>query len=283
MKYHKPEIGWLLAGVLGQVANGVIFPISAIMFCQIYSIFTSTDTEQQNSDSLKYMGILIALAIATMVAQIIYSYAFALCGSRLTKRLRVTMFESLLRQEIAFHDLDENKSSVLSTQLSMSTSTCKSLTSDKMSLLAQGVAGIGTAVIIGFVLSWKLTLIMLIFVPIAFGSGALAGKVTTSPKLKAGKTSNEEGGRLTIETVENIKTVVSLNREAYFVDEFAKIYNSKFKQTLASFHVLAVLYSVSNSLLFFIQATAFSFGFYLMKYDNLQINGKLFSLLQCII
>jgi ATP-binding cassette subfamily B (MDR/TAP) protein 1 len=270
MKYHKPETCWLIAGALGQVANGVIFPAMALVFCQIYSLFTMNDLDKQTSDSLKYMGILIALAVINVVAQIVYSYAFALCGSRLTKRLRVKMFESLLRQEVAFHDHDENKSSVVATQLSMSTGICKGLTSDKISLLSQGFAGIGTSLIIGFVLSWKLTLVMLIFVPIAFGSGALVGKTSTNPKMK-GKTSNEESGRLTIETVDNIKTVISLNREAYFIEEFAKIYNNKFKKILVSFHIQAILYSISNSLLFFIQATAFSFGFYLMKYDNLQL------------
>jgi ABC-type multidrug transport system fused ATPase/permease subunit len=276
MKYHKGETSWLIAGTIGQILNGVIFPIISLIFCEIFTLFASNDSNLQEKQSLTFMGILIALAVINMIAQIIYSYAFALCGSRLTKRLRIKMFESLLRQEIAFHDLDENKSSVLATQLSMNTAMCKSLTSDKISLLAQGLAGIGTALIIGFVLSWKLTLVMLIFVPIAFISGSLAGKTSVSPKMK-GRTSIEEGGRLTVETVDNIKTVVALNREEYFIDEFAKVYNAKFKKTILSFNVQAVLYAISNSLLFFIQATAFSFGFYLMKTDNLQVKGKAFN------
>jgi hypothetical protein len=56
---------------------------------------------------------------------------------RLTKKLRTLMFEAMLKQEIGFHDLDENKSSILATTLSSRVTTCKGMTSDKLSLLAQ--------------------------------------------------------------------------------------------------------------------------------------------------
>lgn len=273
LKYHRPEIFWLLSGSLGQIINGVIFPLIALVFCEIYVLFASNDPNEQQQRSLQVMGILIGLAVLNMFAQLVYSYAFALCGSRLTKRIRIKMFESLLRQEIAFHDMEENKSSILATQLSMSTALCRGLTSDKISLLSQGIAGIGTSLLIGFILSWKLTLVMLIFVPVAFFSGSLAGSISANTKVN-GKTSNEESGRLTIETVDNIKTVITLTCEDHFIDEFAKVYEYKFKRTLGSFHFQAILYAISNSLLFFIQATAFSFGFYLMKNDGLPLTGS---------
>jgi hypothetical protein len=39
------------------------------------------------------------------------------------------MFSSMLRQEIGFHDLDENRSSILSTQLATSAPFCRGLSS----------------------------------------------------------------------------------------------------------------------------------------------------------
>jgi ATP-binding cassette subfamily B (MDR/TAP) protein 1 len=85
------------------------------------------------------MGIIFALAILNGLAILMYNYSFAIAGARLTKRLRVKMFSSMLRQEIAFHDLDHNKSSVLATKLSSSAPLCKGLSSDKLSLLCQGI------------------------------------------------------------------------------------------------------------------------------------------------
>ena len=74
-----------------------------------------------------------------------------------------------------------------------------------------------------------------------------------------------------IETVDNIKTVISLGREEYFIDEFERIFNFEFKKTLAVLHLQAFFYSLSNAFLFFIQASAFSFGFYLIKNDGLTV------------
>ena len=268
IRFHKPETLWLIAGSLGQCINGASFPVISVIFCEIYSLFSLSDKEKQTEMSIRYMIILMAIAVVNLAAQILYSYAFALCGCRLTTRLRKTMFEALLRQEIAFHDQDENKSSVLATQLANNTGVCRGLTSDKISLLAQGFSGIGLSIVISFALSWQLTLVMLLFVPLTFISGNLLGKASTSHKTKGKSNVEDELGRLTVETVENIKTLVSLSREKYFIDEFATVNKHKFRQTLAFFHFHGVLYGVSNCMLFFIQATAFSFGFYLMQnYD----------------
>ncbi len=116
--------------------------------------------------------------------------------------------------------------------------------------------GIGLAVIVSFALNWKLAMVMCIFVPVAFGAGVVVGQSSTNIKVK-GKTLIEEGGRLLTETVENIKTVSSLSREKYFLKEFKAIYDMKFKKTLALFHLQAFFYSISNTLIFFVQITAF--------------------------
>jgi ABC-type multidrug transport system fused ATPase/permease subunit len=129
---------------------------------------------------------------------------------------------------------------------------------------------IGFAVILSFALNWQLALIMLLFVPIAFFSGTIAGRANTNTKVK-GKYAIEEAGRITTETVENIRTVVSLTREKYFIDEFKKIFDKDFSKTLAVLHVQAIFYSISNVLIFFIQTSAFSFGWMLLKNNSLAL------------
>ena len=87
------------------------------------------------------MSAILGLAAANLVFSFLLNYALALCGARLTKNIRVMMFESLLKQEIAFYDCDQNRSSVLSAQLSHNAPLCKGLTSDKLGLLCQGFSG----------------------------------------------------------------------------------------------------------------------------------------------
>jgi ATP-binding cassette subfamily B (MDR/TAP) protein 1 len=138
--------------------------------------------------------------------------------------------------------------------------------------MSQGFAGMGFAIITALLINWKLALAMLAFVPITFFNGVLAGRSSTNTKVK-GKFTNEEGGRITVETVENIRTIVSLAREDYFIDEFKQVFNKKFHKQLAILHIQAFFYSMNNSLMFFIQATAFGFGYYLMKHEDLSVTN----------
>lgn len=270
LKYQKPEMFWIILGALSQGINGALFPGIALLFAQIYSLFSECDADKQFQESLKWMGVIIGIGSGTVIVTISLNYSFALAGSRLTARLRILMFKTMLRQEIGFHDLEENRSSILATLLATSAPFCRGLTSDKIGLLSQGIAGLGLAIVISFILNWKLALIMLIFVPITFFSGTIAGRSSINTKVK-GKFALEEGGRLTIETVENIRTIASLSREEYFLKEFKSVFKKKFKKTLAMFHLQAFFYSISNSLMFYIQTSAFSFGWTLLKNDEIAL------------
>lgn len=123
---------------------------------------------------------------------------------------------------------------------------------------------------VGMLLNWKLCLVVMAFVPVNVIAGFVNIKARSSKT--GGKFSEEEGGRIATETVENIKTVISLGREDYFYDLFTTTFNKKFKKTLIMGHIRGVFYGISSSVLFFIQATAFSYGFYLVMNEGLKIS-----------
>ena len=56
---------------------------TALVFSQIYSIFTSQDKDAQTRDSLTYMGILFGFAGTVTIATIVCNYSFSLVGARL--------------------------------------------------------------------------------------------------------------------------------------------------------------------------------------------------------
>ena len=267
---HKPETGYIIFGTIAQAINGATFPVVSLIFCEIYNIFAELDPKTQETLSLNMMGYILGIAVAGFIATISYNYGFIVASSRLTKRIRSEMFYGMLRQEVAFHDQEENRSSVLATRLAASVPLCKGLTIDYISLISQGLSGVGVAVIVALILNWKLALVMMVFVPVSFVCGTISARASMNTNMK-GQSSVEEAGKLTTECVENIKTLVSLGREEYFHEQFKKIFKRKFKENLALLHVQAFFYGLTNSLLFFVQATAFGYGFQLMKNDNLGV------------
>lgn len=256
--YHSPEKFYVLIGAVSQLLAGIVNPVVSIIFTEIYTIFALSEQEQKRL-SLQYMLMILGISVGNFLVNISYNYCFALLGARLTKRLRLKMFESYLRQEVAYHDLDENKSSILATQLAASVPFCKGLTTDMLSIICQAVSSVGFSIIVGLILNWKLCLIIMSFIPINFLSGFI--NIQSSTNKVKNRTNEEESGRLTTEVVENIKTVVSLGRENYFNSLFKDTYDKKFKKLMILLQIRAFLFGLSNSVLFFIQASAFSFGY----------------------
>jgi ATP-binding cassette subfamily B (MDR/TAP) protein 1 len=268
LKMNWPESPWILLGCLAQSANGILVPITSIIFSEIYRIFKIENRAEQNDLTNKYMLVLCLVAITSFIAVLTNNYSFGLSGARLTKRIRVRMFENMLRQEMSFHDLDENRPSALSAKLSVHAPFCKGISGEKIGMWCQAFSGIGFAVIFSFLLNWKLSTVMLFIVPFIFISGVLAGKFSLNPKVD-NKYSDEEGGRFATETIENIKTVISLGREEFFLGEFRGIFTHILPKQYLTLHMQSFFYSLSNNIFYFIQLCAFSYGFELIKGDEL--------------
>lgn len=141
-----------------------------------------------------------------------------------------------------------------------------------LSLICQAISSVGFSVVVGLILNWKLCLVIMAFIPINFISGFINMQSFGSNQ-DDGKYNVEEGGRIATETIENIKTVVSLGRENYFYDLFVRTFNKKFGRKLAMIHVSGFFYAVSTSVLFFIQAATFSYGYYLIANKSLSVTN----------
>jgi ATP-binding cassette, subfamily B (MDR/TAP), member 1 len=281
--FNMPEKWYILLGTVSQLVNGAVFPVVSLVFCEIYNIFADPNPKVQERESLKMMGIIMGISVAGLIATIAYNFGFIIATARLTKRIRSKMFSAFLKQEVGFFDIDENRSSVLATRLAASVPLCKGLTIDYISLISQGISGVGVAVVVALILNWKLALVMMVFVPVSFVCGTISSRASMNTNVKGQSTVEEAGlkysfiifknnslkfwflGKLTTECVENIKTLVSLGKEEYFYGTFKKIFLRKFKKNLALLHVQALFYGLTNSLLFFVQATAFGYGFQLLK------------------
>lgn len=134
LKMNWAEMIWILLGCGAQLLNGALLPLTSIIFSEIYKIFKIENRFDQNELTMRYMYFLFVIACSSFIAVVSNYYSFGLSGARLTKRIRVKMFESMMRQEMAFHDLDENRPSVLSTKLSSSAPYCKGISGEKIGM-----------------------------------------------------------------------------------------------------------------------------------------------------
>eukprot|EP00794_Sanderia_malayensis_P017699 gene17699-19467_t len=95
-------------------------------------------------------------------------------------RLRQQCFKALLRQDIAFFDEPAHSTGALTARLATDASGVQGATSTRLATMVQvGVMGL-TALTIAFVFEWRLTLLILGFVPLLMFGGAMHTKMMTS-------------------------------------------------------------------------------------------------------
>ncbi|CAF0878135.1 unnamed protein product [Brachionus calyciflorus] len=279
LKMQKPEIIYIILEFCTAMFLGCYNSLINYVFSEIFIMF-KFDSEKQKTESLKYMGILFGIGFVNLISNVTYEYSVSVNGSRLTKRFREFMFKSLMRQEIGFHDLDENRSSILVTKLSKTAPHCKGLTTDKLGLLVQAISAYVFSISFGLVLSWKLTLVMFSFVPFITFFSQMVRVLNVNNKVKD-KSETQETNRILIETLQNIKTIIHLGREKYFIEEFNRVCKRKMKKTLLIHQLAGLFFGLLRGCLFFIQAASFSFGFYLISRNELSI-GNFFKVFQLI-
>ncbi|CAF3440869.1 unnamed protein product [Rotaria sp. Silwood1] len=264
LNLNLPEINWIILGCATSILFGAITPV------EIYSLFAEPDVGKANIQTRNYALVIFFIGIGGGLCQCLSSIAFSKSGEALTMRMRIISFASMLRQEVAWFDREENSLGALVTQLSSDTSNLKGLSGVRMGIIFNAVGAVVCALTIAFQAGWKLTFIVLLFVPLMVFSGILQGRRMSNTKKtkekKSGRLSWEEkGGTYATEAIDSIRTVVGLHQEQYFISHYEDCFNKEFKRSMIKIQLQSVGTGLANSLMFFIHAAAFGYGSVLVE------------------
>ncbi|CAF1376268.1 unnamed protein product, partial [Rotaria sordida] len=215
--------------------------------------------DQTNDDSMEQVHHKLIIDSAAQSG-----YFFAQSGEALTKRLRSKAFRAILRQEIAYFDQENHSTGALCTRLATEASAVKSASGVRFGLIFQHIFGMIVGILIGFVYSWQLTLLMLVFLPFILFGGILEIRLTTYFASKD-KQIPENAGKVAIETIQNIRTVIQLTKETHFYDEYSQILDTLHRSSIKRVHILAILFSVANAAIYFATAAFTSYSTFLFE------------------
>ncbi|CAF1309030.1 unnamed protein product, partial [Rotaria sordida] len=224
LKMNKPEMCFIIFACMSCICNGGIQPAFGIIF-----------------------------------SKIIASFLFALSGEALTQRLRTKIFRTLLRQGVAYFDQAENNTGALCTRLATEASDVQGATGVRIGTILQNISNLGVGIVLAFIYGWSLTLVILAFVPFMILAGFLQIYLLTGFANKDRQVL-EDAGKIAVEAISNIRAVAQLTKEKHFGDEYCKLLDISFKNSLRRIHVFGILFSFTDSIMFFAQVALFSFG-----------------------
>ncbi|CAF0836926.1 unnamed protein product [Adineta ricciae] len=276
LKMNKPELIYIIFGCIACICNGGelrkvfkyenqicpcsgVQPAFGVILSKVIAVFQVCDPKEQERRILMYILLFIGLGFLMLITMFLQSFLFATSGETLTQRLRSKIFRALLRQEVAYFDQTENSTGALCTRLATEASDVQGATGIRIGTMLQNISNLGVGIILAFVYGWSLTLIMLAFVPFMIIAGFLQTYLMTGFANKD-KKALETAGKIAVEAISNIRTVVQLTKEQHFDDEYCRLLDIPFRNSLKRAHVFGIVFSFTDAIMFFAQAALFTFG-----------------------
>ncbi|XP_038572710.1 bile salt export pump isoform X1 [Micropterus salmoides] len=271
LKYNIPEWPYMLFGSFGAAINGGVNPVYSLLFSQILATFSITDPVAQRTEIDNICLFFVMVGVASFFTQMLQGYAFSKSGELLTRRLRRLGFQAILGQEIGWFDDHRNSPGALTTRLATDASQVQGATGSQIGMIVNSLTNIGVAIIMSFCFSWKLTLLILCFLPFIALSGGFQAKMLTG-FAKQDKQAMEAAGRISGEALNNIRTIAGLGKERIFVEVFEAQLDAPYQAALKKANVYGACYGFAQCVVFLTNSASYRFGGYLVRHEGLHFS-----------
>ncbi|PVH90867.1 multidrug resistance protein-like protein 1 [Periconia macrospinosa] len=160
----KKDVAVMFVAMLASIIAGACLPLMTLVYGNFAGSFTSFSVDsstrqhfqhQTNQFTLYFVYIGIGSFVSVYIGMVGFSYT----GERITQKIRELYLRAIFRQNIAFFDF--LGSGEVTTRISSDMVMVQDGIGQKISLFVSGTSMFFSALIVGFIRGWKLTLIML--------------------------------------------------------------------------------------------------------------------------
>ncbi|KAK9126626.1 hypothetical protein Scep_015472 [Stephania cephalantha] len=264
-KMNSPEWTYALAGSIGSIICGSLSAFFAYVLSAVLSVYYSQDHAYMQREIGKYCYLLIGVSSAALVFNTVQNLFWDVVGENLTKRVREIMLTAVLKNEIAWFDQEENESARVAARLALDANNVRSAIGDRISVIMQNSALMLVACTAGFVLQWRLALVLLAVFPIVVAATVLQKMFLKgfSGDLEA---AHAKSTQLAAEAVANVRTVAAFNSEAKIVGLFHSNLQAPLKRCFWKGQIAGSGYGVAQFLLYASYALGLWYASWLVKH-----------------
>lgn len=257
--FNKKEMHLMLAGLFLAILAGGGNPVQAVFFAKCITAFYTPDFGQLRSDVDFWAWMYFMLSIEQLLSYLLQGVAFAYCSERLVHRARDESFRSMLRQDIAFFDKEENTAGALTSFLSTETTHLAGISGATLGTILNVLTTLIVAFIVSIAVGWKLALVCIATVPVVIACGFFRFWMLAAFQARS-KKAYEKSASYACEATSAIRTVASLTRE---VDVWETYHGQLVLQQANSMRSVlwsSALYAASQSFMFLAIALGFWYG-----------------------
>ncbi|KAI3799535.1 hypothetical protein L1987_34834 [Smallanthus sonchifolius] len=264
-KMNSPEWTYALIGSVGSVICGSLSAFFAYVLSAVLSVYYNPDHAYMIREIGKYCYLLIGVSSAALIFNTLQHYFWDVVGENLTKRVREKMLAAVLKNEMAWFDQEENESSRVAARLSLDANNVRSAIGDRISVIMQNSALMLVACTAGFVLQWRLALVLVAVFPLVVAATVL------QKMFMQGFSGDLEGAhakatQLAGEAVANMRTVAAFNSEAKIIDLFTTSLEKPLRRCFWKGQIAGSGFGIAQFLLYASYALGLWYASWLVKH-----------------
>ncbi|KAI9695419.1 MAG: hypothetical protein M1836_006471 [Candelina mexicana] len=259
MAGHRGLRVWSVVGILTCLAAGAVYPVQAFLFAKMITVFQLEGAQLQSRANF-WASMFFVLAVSTLVSYAALGYSFTIAASTIVRYYQASYFSSMLRQDMAWFQEQENPSTVLTSRLATDVQQLNGLFSVTLGFILIVIVDLISSMALSIAIGWKLALVSLFgCLPPIIMAGAGRMKLESYHRAR-NLLFYEESVRYASEAVGAIKTVASLSLENEVYQRYKRrlsipVHRS-YKNTLFSM----ILYALADSIYLLAMGLAFWYG-----------------------
>ncbi|KAI4295364.1 hypothetical protein L6164_035417 [Bauhinia variegata] len=217
------DVTLMIIGTLAAVANGMTQPMMTLIFGKLINVFATTDQSHIVEEASKVALDFVFLAIGSGIASFLQVSCWMVTGERQATRIRGLYLKTILRQDIAFFDVETTTGEVIG-RMSGDTILIQDAMGEKVGKFLQLISTFIGGFVIAFTKGWLLSLVLFSCVPCVVISGGIMAMMMSKMSSR-GQIAYAEAGNVVEQTVRAIRTVASFTGEKQAIEK----YNSKLR------------------------------------------------------
>ncbi|THU63946.1 hypothetical protein C4D60_Mb01t21220 [Musa balbisiana] len=268
MHADATDVMLMTMGFIGAVGDGLSMPTMLYMTSKIFNNFGNgpsalsvfTDTIDKSAVYLLF------LACGSFVVSFLEGYCWTRTGERQASRMRARYLRAVLRQDIAYFDLNAGSGTEVITSVSSDSLVVQDVLSEKVpNFIMNGATFLGSYVV-GFFLIWRLALVACPTVVLLIIPGLMYGRILMGLARKMREQYNK-AGTVVEQSVSSIRTVYSFAAEDFTMAKFSAALDDSIKLGLKQ-GLAKGLAIGSNGITFAIWAFMVWYGSRLVMYQG---------------
>ncbi|KAA6412244.1 MAG: P-loop containing nucleoside triphosphate hydrolase [Lasallia pustulata] len=259
--FNKKEMHIMIFGLLCSIIAGGGNPTQAVFFAKSIVALSLPPSmyAKLRHDINFWSGMFLMLAFVQLLSYSCQGVAFAYCSERLVHRARDRAFRTMLRQDIAFFDKEENSAGGLISFLSTETTHLAGMSGVTLGTILVVTTTLVAAITVSCAIGWKLALVCASTIPILLGCGFFRFRMLAHFQQKR-KLAYEASASYACEATSAIRTVASLTREEDVWEHYHQSLVDQGQKSLQSVLKSSLLYASAQSFMFLCIALGFWYG-----------------------